>query len=167
MQSNHCMQEHPLEAEVSTRVEPNHYTVHGAQSDSECKQLDRDPEGVDDDGYPLVDENGSTLVPVPRDGPLDEAEARSLSAWTQGYREVRKNLRDSVCRRGHYKPRVSSFRKELRKTLFTKNYQDEIETSAHHFERRRKNTAQNVSQEPNSESVLVATVVNNLDTWRE
>ena len=40
---------------------------------------------LDDEGYPSVDENGSTLVPVPRDGPLDEAEASSLSAWAQGY----------------------------------------------------------------------------------
>ena len=33
--------------------------------------------------------------------------------------------------------------------------------------RKRKNTAQNVSQELDSENVLVASVVNNLDTWRE
>ena len=60
------MQEHPSEAEVPTGFEQNHYTVHGAQSE----QLDGDLERVDDDGYPLVDENGSTLVLVPRDKPL-------------------------------------------------------------------------------------------------
>ena len=52
-------------------------------------------ERVDDDGYPLVDENSSTSVLVQRDRPLDEAEAGSLPAWAQGYQEVRKNLRDS------------------------------------------------------------------------
>ena len=55
----------------------------------------------DDDGYPLVDGNGSTLVPIPREGPLDEDEASSLTAWAQGYREVRKNLFDSVTGRGY------------------------------------------------------------------
>ena len=44
---------------------------------------------MDDDVYPLADENRSTLVLVPRGGPLDETEASSLSAWAQGYREVR------------------------------------------------------------------------------
>ena len=59
---------------------------------------------------------------------------------------------------GLLQARVSSLRKELRKTLFTKNYEDEIETSAHHFERHRTY---------HRESVLVATVVTNVDTWRE
>ena len=58
-------------------------TITTKSSDTESDQLDWDPERIDDDGYPLVDEKGSTLVPVPRD-------------WAQGYREVRKNLRDSV-----------------------------------------------------------------------
>ena len=77
-----------------------------------------DPECVDDDGYPLVDENGSTLVLVPRDGPLDEPEASSLSAWAQGYQEVRQNLRDSVIGRGYYKPESSRFDKKVRETQF-------------------------------------------------
>ena len=153
--SNHYVQGHPPEAEVSTRDEPNHHSVHGAESDSESEQLDWDPERVDDDGYPLVDENRSTWVPVPRDGPR----------WTKP-KQVR-------CQRGHkitgrsgksarfrhrtgsLQTRVSLLRKKkVRKTLFTKkkNCQEEIETSAHHFERRRKNAAQNVSQEPNSEA---------------
>ena len=38
-------------------------------SDTESDQLDWDPERIDDDGYPLVDENGSTLVPIPLEGP--------------------------------------------------------------------------------------------------
>ena len=50
-----------------------------------------------------MDENGSTLVPVPREGPLDEDEASSLTAWAQGY-QVRKIVRDSVTGRGYYKP---------------------------------------------------------------
>ena len=50
-----------------------------------------------------MDENGSTLVPIPREGPLDEDEASSLTAWAQGYGEVRKNLRDSVTGRGYFK----------------------------------------------------------------
>ena len=37
-----------------------------------------------------TDENGSTLAPTPREGPLDEDEASSLTAWVQGYAEVRK-----------------------------------------------------------------------------
>ena len=44
----------------------------------------------DDDGCPLVDENGSSLVPIPREGPLDEDEASSLTAWAQGYRKFGK-----------------------------------------------------------------------------
>ena len=51
----------------------------------------------------------------------------------------------------------------MRKTLFEKNHLDETETSAHHSVRKRDNIAHNVSQELNSENVLVATVVNNLD----
>ena len=67
-----------------------------------------------------MDENGSTLVPIPREGPLDEAEASSLTAWAQGYREVQKNLRDSVTGRGYYKPESSRFKEVVRKTLFEK-----------------------------------------------
>ena len=93
---------------------------HKASSDTESDQLDWDPEIFDDDGYPLVDENGSTLVPVPREGSLDEAEASSLTAWAQGYREVRKNLRDSVTGRGYYEPESSRFKKVVRKTMFEK-----------------------------------------------
>ena len=66
------------------------------------------------------DENGSTLVPTPREGPLDEDEASSLTAWAQGYRKVRKNLRDSVTGRGHYKPETSRFKKVVRETMFEK-----------------------------------------------
>ena len=69
-------------------------------SDTESDQLDWDPERIDDDGFPLVDENGSTQVPVPREGPLEEDEASSITAWAQGYWEVRKNLRVSVTGRG-------------------------------------------------------------------
>ena len=67
----------------------NHYRTK-TSSDTKSDQLDWDPERIDDDGYPYVDENGSTLVPVPREGPLEEDEASSLTAWAQGYREVRK-----------------------------------------------------------------------------
>ena len=67
-----------------------------------------------------MDENGSTLVPIPREGPLDEAEASSLTAWPQGYREVRKNLRDSVTGRGYFKPESSRTKKVVRKTMFEK-----------------------------------------------
>ena len=57
-------------------------------------------------------------VPVPREGPLEEDEASSLTAWAQGYREVRKNLRDSVTGRGYYKPESSRNKKVVRKTMF-------------------------------------------------
>ena len=93
-------------------------------------------------------ENGSTLLPVPRKGPLEEDEASSLTAWAQGYREVRKNLRDSVTGRGYYKPESSRHKKVVRKTMFERNHRDETETSALHSETKREITAQNVSLEP-------------------
>ena len=99
--SNSHAQGYPVEAQTVSSAESNHYHSHKTSSDTESDQLDWDPEKIDDDGYPLVDENGSTLVPVPREGPLDEDEASSLTAWAQGYREVRKNLRDSVTGRGY------------------------------------------------------------------
>ena len=103
------------------------------------------PKEFDDDGYPLVDENGSTLVPVPREGPLDEDEASSLTAWAQGYREVQKNLRDSVTGRGYYKPESSRL---CAKLCSKRNHRDETETSALHSETKREITAQNVALEP-------------------
>ena len=109
-----------MEGETTTSSESNHYHNHETSSDTESDQLDWDPERIDDDGYPLVDENGSTLVPVPREGPLEEDEASSLTAWAQGYREVRKNLRDSVTGRGYYKPESSRHKKVVRKTMFQK-----------------------------------------------
>ena len=57
---------------LSRPTETKHYHNHEAASDTESDQLDWDPQKIDDDGYPLVDENGSTLVPTPREGPLDE-----------------------------------------------------------------------------------------------
>ena len=87
---------------------------------TQSDQLDWDPERIDDDGYPLVDENGSTSVPVPREGPLEEDEASSLTAWAQGHREVRENLRDSVTERGYNKPESSRHKKFVRKTMFEK-----------------------------------------------
>ena len=128
-QSNSHAQAYPMEAETTTSSESNHYHNHEAASDTESDQLDWDPERIDDDGYPLVDENGSTLVPVPREGPLEEDEASSLTAWAQGYREVRKNLRDSVTKRGYYKPR-----KSCEKLCSRRDHRDETETSAHHSE---------------------------------
>ena len=96
-----------MEAKTISAAESNHcHHQKKTSSDTESDQLDWDPERIDDDGYPLVDEHGSTLVPVPREGPLDEDEASSLTAWAQGYREVRKNLRDSVTGRGYSKTRV-------------------------------------------------------------
>ena len=71
-QSNSHAQAYPMEAETITSTESKHYHHHEAASDTESDQLDWDPERIDDDGYSLVDENGSTLVPIPREGPLDE-----------------------------------------------------------------------------------------------
>ena len=117
--SSHA-QVYPMEAETTTPTESNHYHNHKTSSDTESDQLDWDPERIDDDAYLLVDENGFTLVPVPREGPLDEDETSSLTAWAQGYREVRKNLRDSVTGRGCYKHTSSRFKKVVRKTMFEK-----------------------------------------------
>ena len=119
-QSNSCGQAYPMEAETITSTESNHNHNHEAASDTESYQLDWDPEKIDDDDYPLVDENGSTLVAIPREGLLDEAQASSLTAWAQGYRQVRKNLRDSVTGRGYYKPETSWFKKVVRKTVSEK-----------------------------------------------
>ena len=69
---------------------------------------------------PWWTQTGPTLVPIPREGLLDEDEASSLTAWAQGYREVRKNLRDSVTGRGYYKPESSRTKKVVRKTMFEK-----------------------------------------------
>ena len=119
--SNSHAQAYPMEVETITSTESNHHHFHHkAASDTESDQLDWDPENFDDDGYPLVGENGSTLVPVPREGPLDEDEASSLTAWAQGYREVRKNLRNSITGRGYYKPESGRFKKVVRKTMFEK-----------------------------------------------
>ena len=109
-----------MEAQTISSAEPNHNHNHKTSSDTESDQLDWDPTKIDDDGYPLVDENGSTLVPVPREGPLEEDEASSQTAWAQGYREVRKNLRDSVTGRGFYEPESSRHKKVVRKTMFEK-----------------------------------------------
>ena len=51
---------------------------------------------------------------------LEEDVASSLTAWAQGYREVRKNLRDSVTGRGCYKPESSRHKNVVRKTMFRK-----------------------------------------------
>ena len=103
-QSNSHAQAYPMEAETTSQPNRTTTITTKAASDTDSDQLDWDPEKIDDDGYPLVDENGSTPVPIPLEGPLDEDEASSLTAWAQLYREVRKNLRDSVTGRGYYKP---------------------------------------------------------------
>ena len=90
--TSHFVQKQSSCSAVAEQIEPIHYPSHDTESESES-DLDSDPEWVDDDVYPLVDENGSTLVPVPRDGPLDETDASSLSAWAQGYRESQKRAR--------------------------------------------------------------------------
>ena len=117
---NSHVQAYPMEAETATSSESNHNHNHKTSSDTVSDQLDWDPERMDDDGYPLVDENRSTLVPVPREGPLEEDEASSITAWAQGYREVRKNLRESVTGRGYYKPESIRHKKVVRKTMFEK-----------------------------------------------
>ena len=111
-------QAYTMEAETTTSSESNHYHNHKTSSDTESDQLDWDPERIDDDGYPLVDENGSTLVPVPQEGYVEEDEASSLTAWAQGHGEVRKNFCDSVTGRGYYKPESSRHKKVVRKTMF-------------------------------------------------
>ena len=117
--SNSHAQAYPMEAETTTSTESNHYHNHKA-ADTESDQLDWDPERIDDDAYPLVDANVSTLAPVPREGPLEEDEASSLTAWAQEYREVRKNLRDSVTGRGYQKPESSRNKNVVRKTMLEK-----------------------------------------------
>ena len=143
----HSAQQQPSSSATSEEVGPIDYPIHTTETESES-ELDWDPECVDDDGYLLVDENGSTLVPVPRDGPLDEPEASSLSAWAQCYREIRMNLRDSntgadITNLGH---RVLA--RKCEKHCLRRDNLDDIETYALCSERERKNTALSVSQEP-------------------
>ena len=109
-----------MEAQTISSAESKHYHNHKTSSDTESDQLYWDPERIDDDGYPLVDENGSTLVSVPREGPLEEDEASSLTASAQGYREVRKNLRDSGTGRGCDKPESSRHKRVVRRTIIEK-----------------------------------------------
>ena len=82
---------------------------------------------IDDDGYPLVDENGSTLVSIPREGPLDEDEASSLTAWAQGCREVRKicaiQSQDVVI----INPSQAVSRKSCARLCSRRNHRDETE----------------------------------------
>ena len=92
--TSHFAQQQPTSSATSEEVGPIDYPNHTTETKSES-ELSWGPYG-----YLLVDENGSTLVPVPRDGPLDEPEASSLSAWAQAHREIRKNRRDSITGRG-------------------------------------------------------------------
>ena len=145
---NSHAQAYPMEAEITTSSESNHHHNQKTSSDTESDQLDWNPERIDDDGHPLVDENGSTLVPVPREGPLEEDEASSLTAWAQGYREVLKicviRSRDVAT----VNPSQAVTRKLCAKLCSTRNHRDETETSALHSETKREISAQNVSLEP-------------------
>ena len=146
--SNSHAQAYPMEAQTTSSAESIHYHIHKTSSDTESDQLDWDPDKIDDDGYPLVDEHGSTLVPIPREGPLDEDEESSLTAWAQGYREVRKTCvirsRDMVTE----SPSQAAPRKWCAKLCSKRNHRDETETSALHSETKREITAQNVLLEP-------------------
>ena len=111
VQSNHYMQRHPSEAEVPTRVEPNHHTVHGAESDSEREQLDRDPERL------MV----MLTLWLTRTGPLwylfRETDHRTKP------KQVRCQLGHKVFgqkKLGDYKPESGRSRKGVRKTLIEK-----------------------------------------------
>ena len=137
-----------MEAEANTRAEPVSYSDHGAESDTETDQLDWDPERMNDDGYPLVDENWSTSVLVPPDGPLDESAARSLTAGAQGYREVHTNLRDSVTGGGQRKPASGRYTKGVRKTLLGKKTKRDRNVRTR-SRTKRKNTVPSASQEQN------------------
>ena len=154
--TSHFLQRQSSNSAVIGQVEPIHYPSHAAESESES-DLDWDPECVDDDGCPLVDENGSISVPVPRVGPLDETEASSLSAWAQGYREVRNTVEILSLDAAITNPSHHVLTRRCVKHCLQRDNLDEIEMSA----------PLSVSQEPNSGSVPVVTDVNNWDTWRE
>ena len=146
---NSHAQAYPMEAETTTSSESNHYHNHKTSSDTESDQLDWDPERIDDDGYPLVDENGSTLVPVPREGSLDEDEASSLTEL--GREDIGKfgktcaiRSRDVVT----FNPSQAVTRKLCAKLCSKRNHRDETETSALHSETKREITAPSVSLEP-------------------
>ena len=119
-QLNSHAQAYPMEAETITSTESKHYHNHEAASDTESDQLDWDPEKLMMTVIPWWTKTGPLWYPYHREGPLDEDEASSLTAWAQGYREVRKNLRDSVTGRGYYKPETSRFKQVVRKTMFEK-----------------------------------------------
>ena len=159
---NSHAQAYPMEAQTTTSSESNHYHNHKTSSDTESDQLDWDPERIDDDGYPLVDANGSTLVPIPRKGPLDEDEASSLTAWAQGYREVGKNLSDSVTGRGYYKPESSRHKKVVRKTVFEKKAPRRDRIIRTPFRDKSKRSQHRTCHWSRAEKTSVATVADNL-----
>ena len=109
----------PMEAETSTPTESNHHHDHEAASDTESDQLI----GILKNFMMTAILGGRKRVlsaTLPREGPLDEVEASSLTTWARGCREVQKKLRDSVTGRGYYKPESSRFKKVVRKTVIEK-----------------------------------------------
>ena len=81
--------------------------------------------------------------------PLDETEASSLSAWAQGYREVRKNCEILSHDAAVTDPSRRVLARGCVKHCLQRDNLDEIEMYALHSERKRKKTALSVSQEPN------------------
>ena len=76
--SSHA-QAYPMEAQTMSSAESNHYHNHKTSSDMESDQLEWDPEKLMMTVIPWWTKNGSTLVPKPREGPLDEDEASSTN----------------------------------------------------------------------------------------
>ena len=146
--------EHPPEAEVSTRAEPNHFSVHGAESDSESKQSDWDPERVDDDGplWYLFHET---------------------DRWTQP-KQVRCQRGRKVAGRSgkvceipspdgcYYKLESVRFENKGAQNVVHKKNQDD--TISREGERTRHRT---YHRSRNQIAYSLLPLVNNLDTWRE
>ena len=158
--SNSHVQAYSLELETAMSSEVNHNHI---TSDTESDQLDWDPERIDGDVYLLVDENGS----VPRKGPLEEDEASSLTAWAQGYREVRKKLRDSVTGRGYSKPESSRYKKVVRKTMFEKKPPKRDRNIRTPFRDKARDHSTECVTGAELRNAPVVTVADNLDIWRE
>ena len=127
MRTNSHAQAYPMEAETTTSSESNHYHNYKTSSDTESDQLDWDPDRIDDDGYPLVDENGSTLVPAPREGPLEEDEASSSRKDTGKFGKICVIRSRDVA---SMNPSQAVTRKLCAKLCSKRNHRDETETSA-------------------------------------
>ncbi len=91
--SNDISRSYPVEtSETGTEENPeDHSWPSGSWAEASDETEDWNPEDVDDDGLPLCNESGETLVPEPTEDYPSEIYSTDLSAWAQSYRDVRRS----------------------------------------------------------------------------